>query len=68
VLIHGGARCSTTPRAGSTRWPRVALPATRDTGSSARIEASEGCRSSASIVHRARLAGPPSRYKRKLST
>jgi hypothetical protein len=31
------------------------LPATRGTGSSVRIEASETCRSSASIVHRASL-------------
>jgi hypothetical protein len=44
-------RCSTTPPAGTARWLRGASPATRDTGSSTRIEASDGCRSSASIVH-----------------
>src|SRR5215472_7812677 len=52
---HSCGRCSTTPAAGSARWLRGASPATRDTGSSTRIEALDACRSSTSIVHRGSL-------------
>src|SRR5580704_101197 len=35
--------CSTTPRAGSTRWLRAASPAMHGTGFSARLEELDAC-------------------------
>src|SRR5215471_921101 len=55
--MHSCGRCSTTPLAGSARWLRGASLATRDTGSSARIEASGARHSSARLYIEAALTG-----------
>src|SRR6202023_2696702 len=53
---HSCGWCSTTPRAGSARWLRGASPATRDTGFSARLEASDACGSPARLYIEAAFA------------
>src|SRR3984885_10393327 len=49
--------CSTTPREGSARWLRGASPATRDTGFSARLEASDAYGSPARLYIETAFAG-----------